>query len=128
MPIDAVRCASLYVWSWIVSLVACRGRLRYHKCVIKIIDKIIYRNNDKIGWLRGNDIYNKGGIKIGYYIENDIYDHRGSKIAYLDGSYIRMENGRSPISLTDNNKKIEGSGYSDLCKAAVLVLLGDERY
>jgi len=95
--------------------------------MIKIVDKIIYRNGEKIGWLRGNDIYNESGTKIGYYTSNDIYDHRGSKVAYLDGSYARMENGHAPISLIEGERKIEGSGYSNLCKAAILVLLGDQK-
>lgn len=93
--------------------------------MIKIVDKIIYRNGDKIGWVRGNDLYNESGTKIGYFTDNDVYDHRGYKLAYLDGSYLRMENGRAPISLIDSNHKIQGSGYSDLCKASILALFGD---
>lgn len=94
--------------------------------MIKIVDRTIYRDGEKIGWIEDNDVYNQSGDKAGYFESNDIYNHNGTKVAYLDGSYVRMENGDAAISMLDTNEHMSASGCSDIMKAAVRVLLAGD--
>ncbi|KKR55707.1 MAG: hypothetical protein UT92_C0001G0050 [Candidatus Curtissbacteria bacterium GW2011_GWA1_40_24] len=95
-----------------------------NKSMLKIIGNDIVREGTKIGWISGNDIFDQGGNKIGYFTGDDIYDHRGTKIGYLESNYIKYGGGSRSISVKENRRKITGGAYSDICRAAIRLLLG----
>lgn len=93
--------------------------------MIKIIGNDIFRSGEKIGYIRGNDILNIGGNKLGYFSGDDIYNYSGKKIGYLEGNLIKYENGNRKISVLENKSRISGGAISDVCRAAIRLLLGD---
>ena len=92
--------------------------------MVKISGNDVLREGTKIGWLSGNDVYNLSGTKVGFYTANDIYNDRGVKIAYLDGAYLRLTNGTN-LATERVRREIQGGAYSDLARAAILLLLGN---
>jgi len=111
----------------LITSFACAGicNLGYNLNMIRIYKNDIIRDGTKIGYIWGNDIYDMSNKKIGYYRANDVYDHEGMKIAYVDGSNIRMVGRATVIKVQENNDRVSGGDYSDVCRAAIRVLLGD---
>lgn len=93
--------------------------------MVKIIGNDILRSGQKIGWINGNDIMDGGGRKIGWFTSNDIFDREGHKIGYVIDSFICRANSSAKIAVSENNKHITGGGYSDICRAAIRLLIGD---
>ncbi len=93
--------------------------------MVKIIGNDLMREGQKIGWISGNDIFDGSGHKIGWFSSNDVYNRDGNKIGYVDGSYIRQVGSSAPILVQDNNKHVAGGAYSDICRAAIRLLIGD---
>lgn len=93
--------------------------------MVKIIGNDITRDGHKIGWINGNDIVDATGLKIGWFQSNDIYNRQGHKIGWVDGSYIHRSNSTLKIPTQDNNKHVSGGAYSDICRAAIRLLIGD---
>lgn len=92
--------------------------------MIKIIGNDIWRGNDKIGWVRGNDILDEDGRKIGYFTGNDIYDVSGKKIAYIEHNRVFPKDGE-PFPLDDVRRHIYGGTISDIARVAIKLLIGD---
>lgn len=97
----------------------------YYSIMIKIIENDIFRGREKIGYIRGNDIWEVGGNKIGYYIGDDIYNYKGVKIGYVENNYIKYENGNRKISFQEIKNDVVGGIISDICRAAIKLLFGD---
>lgn len=93
--------------------------------MIKIIGNDLTREGTKLGWIQGNDILNAAGLKLGFFSGNDIYDRERHKIAWLEAGKIKFASGVPSWSVPENNKHIIGGAYSDVCRAAIRVLLGD---
>lgn len=93
--------------------------------MIKIIRNDIMNGGEKIGYIRGNDIFNVGGNKIGYYLGDDIFNYKGIKIGYLEGNYIKYENGNRSINVSENKSLVNGGTISDVCRAAIRLLFGN---
>ena len=92
--------------------------------MIHIAGNDLMRGGEKIGWLEGNDVYDRDGTKLGFYTSNDIYDISGKKVGYIQGNYIFGEGGHK-IRVDDNRTHITGGAYPDLTRAAIRLLLGD---
>ncbi|MEK7553677.1 MAG: 4-fold beta flower protein [Patescibacteria group bacterium] len=93
--------------------------------MIKIIENDIFRGREKIGYIRGNDIFNVGGKKIGYYVGDEIYNYKGAKIGYLENNHIKYENGNRKISFQETKNHISGGTIPDICRVAIRLLFGD---
>lgn len=93
--------------------------------MIKIIENDIFRGGEKIGYIRGNEIWEISGNKIGYYRGDEIYNYKGVKIGYIDAGYIKYENGNRKISFQENKNRIIGETIPDICRAAIRLLFGD---
>ncbi len=95
--------------------------------MIKIIDNDLWRNAQKIGWLERNRIFDENGREAGYYDESrhEIFDMSGGpRIAYLENNVIRAVDGRT-LQLDDILEEVQGGSVSDLCRAAIRLLVGD---
>lgn len=90
-----------------------------------IINDQIMREGTKIGFLKGDQIFNHEGQKVGYFSEHHIYDSTGHTIGYIEGDYLKTENGDVKVRLEDNRTAIHGEGYSDAARCAVRLLLGE---
>ena len=115
-----VGCDSLKV----VTLVRIQVPQMYNT-MIKIIRNDIFRNGEKIGYIKENDIIELNGKKLGYYVGDDIYDYYRKKIGYLENGYIKYQNGDRKISILENKSRISGESISDVCRAAIRLLFGD---
>ena len=93
--------------------------------MIKIIENDIIQNGTKIGYIKGDDIYNTNGDKIGSYLGNDIFDYNRNKIGYIQGNYIKYDNGNKSISLQKAKLHISGETVPDICRAAIRLLFGN---
>ena len=93
--------------------------------MIKIIGNDIIQNGTKIGYIKGDDIYNANGNKVGSYLGNDIFDYNRNKIGYIQGDYIKYDNGNRSISLKETKMHISGGTIPDICRAAIKLLFGD---
>lgn len=93
--------------------------------MIKIIENDIIQNGTKIGYIKGDDIYNANGNKVGSYLGNDIFDYNRHKIGYIQGNYIKYDSGIKSISLQETKIHISGGTVSDVCRAAIKLLFGD---
>ena len=91
---------------------------------IKIIGNDLKRASVKIGWLSGNDIFDEEGLKLGFYEDDKIFAANGKKIGYLKNGTLYAADGRE-IRIDENRKHVTGGAYSDLCRAAVRLLLGE---
>jgi len=87
----------------------------------------ILRGGKKIGWLRGNDIYDWNGKKLGYYHDSigDVFSASGRKIAYLRGNYLETSDGYTKVRLDEVHREVSGGGISEIARAAIRILLGD---
>ncbi len=95
--------------------------------MIKIIDNDLWRNSQKIGWLERNRIFDENGRELGYYDEgrHEIYNMSGGpRVAYMENNLIRSIDGRS-LQLDDIQEEVQGGAVSDLCRAAIWLLIGD---
>jgi hypothetical protein len=93
--------------------------------MIKIINNDIMRAGVKIGWLSGNDVFDHQGLKLGFYEDNYIFNRSSHKIGYLKGDFLYEINSDRKIRLDENRVYVAGGAFSDLCRAAVRLLLGD---
>lgn len=90
---------------------------------MKIFEKKIWRNGQKIAWIDGNHVRTEpDGEKLGYFQNNFVYNMAGHKLAYIFENELRFENGGAPMPLEKINEEIEGA-VSLLEKCAVHVLL-----
>ena len=93
--------------------------------MIQIIGKDIKRANVMIGWIDGERIRDHAGKEVGYFGDvNKVWNAEGKKIATLEGEYIYLEGGHDKIRIEDNMKEVTGGTVSDLCRAAIRLLLG----
>lgn len=101
-------------------------KICYNEFMLKIIGRDVWRGDEKIGWVSGNDVYNKEGHKVGYFSRGDghIYDSSMKKIGYIEENHLYMV-GRDRIRLDDNRKEVTGGALDDIDRAAVRLLLGD---
>jgi hypothetical protein len=91
--------------------------------LMKIYDKKIWRDGQKIGWIDGEHIrLDTDGRKLGYFENGFVYNEEGHKVAYIFENELRFENGQLAIPLERINEEIEGTA-SLLEKCAVQVLL-----
>jgi hypothetical protein len=92
--------------------------------MIQIYGNDIKRAGVKIGWIEGDHIYDYTGKRIGYFGDNKIWNAAGDKIAHMEGEYVWLSNGKDKIRIEDNIKEVNGGALSDLCRAAIRLLLG----
>jgi len=92
--------------------------------MIKIVDNDIWRGGQKIGWIRGNDIYNINGSKLGYFQSNDIYRTDGAKAGYIQGNTLYSTGDGKNFRIDEVRNTIQGSSASDLTRAAIRLLIG----
>ncbi len=92
--------------------------------IITIIGNDLKRAGVKIGWLTSNFVFDEEGLKLGFYENDMIFAANGKKIGYLKNDVIYAVDGRE-IRIDENRKHITGGAYSDLCRAAVRLLLGE---
>lgn len=93
--------------------------------MIKIIANDIVKNGTKIGYFKGDDIYNTNRNKVGSYLGNDIFDYNRNKIGYIEGNYIKYDGGTRSISLQETKLHISGGTIPDICRAAIRLLFGN---
>ena len=94
--------------------------------MLKIIGNDIKRGGVKLGWIDGNDIRNHEGKKLGYFTSNDVYRADGVKIGFTQGNELYFVNSGRKVHLDDLRQKfVVGGSFSDLARAAVLILIGD---
>ena len=92
--------------------------------MIKIIENDIIQNGTKIGYIKGDDIYNTNGDKIGSYLEMIFLIIIEIK-SDISGNYIKYDNGNKSISLQKTKLHISGGTVPDICRAAIRLLFGN---
>jgi hypothetical protein len=92
--------------------------------MLKIIHNDILRNDEKIGYLDGNQVWSHEGKKLGFFEDGHVYDYDAKKIAYLEGEFLYGEDGSRKARLEEVTESIEGV-LPDLAKCAIYVLLGN---
>ena len=92
--------------------------------MIQIYGNIIKRDNVKIGWIDGAHIHDHTGKAVGYFGDNKVWNISGKKIAFIEGEYIYLEGSTDKIRIEDNLKEVNGGVITDLCRAAIRLLLG----
>ena len=91
---------------------------------MKIIDRVIWHDSEKVGWIDGSHVRDHAGNKLGYFDGDFIYNKDARKIAYIHENQLVFENGQPNVSLEHINTEIEGT-VPLLEKCAVHVLLED---
>ncbi|MEI6057965.1 MAG: 4-fold beta flower protein [bacterium] len=86
-------------------------------------DGTLKRADVKVGWLRGNYIYDHTDTKIGYISGQNIYTTAGKRLAYIYGEYMILMPSDTRIRIEENNKEVMGA-ISDVARAAIRLLLG----
>jgi hypothetical protein len=92
--------------------------------MIQIYGNDLKRANIKIGWIDGVHIRDHTGKELGYFADNKVWNLSGTKIAFIEGEYIYLTGGTDKIRIEDNMKEVTGGTVSDLCRAAIRLLLG----
>jgi len=95
----------------------------YNQTMIKIVDNDIWRNGEKIGYLRNYDVFNHEGKKLGYFRDTYVYNYEGRKIGYIQDDFLKTIDGQES-RLENNRVLVEGHDISDIQRSAVLLLLG----
>lgn len=93
--------------------------------VIKIVGNNLWRGGEKIGWIENEKIFDHTGRKAGFFMGEHIYNADGDKIGYILGDEIHSTTNSRVIRLEDNHEEIQGGEVSDICRAAIRLLLGD---
>ena len=92
--------------------------------MIKISNKDIYKDGEKVGWFEGKGIFSESGEKIGYISGNDINDARGNKIAYLVGEDIKRVGKDNPLRSDEINRQVTGGTLNELERSAAFIFFG----
>ena len=96
----------------------------YNGSMIQIFGNVLKRNNVKIGWIDGAHIRDYTGKDLGYFSNNEIWNISGKKIAFIEGEFVYLMGGTDKIRIEDNLKEVSGGTVSDICRAAIRLLLG----
>jgi len=99
----------------------------YNSSMIEIVNNNINRGGTRIGRIDGNHIRDRADNTIGYFSGNDIFKAGESmRIAHIDGDYIQLRSDpdHRGIHIEDNLKEVSGGNISDVCRAAIRLLLG----
>ncbi len=92
--------------------------------MIQVENNDLKRVGVKIGFIQGNYILDHNGHKLGYFENNKIFNIASKELGYIEGEYLKMPNNNVGIRLEDNHKEVDGGIISDLCRAAIRLLLG----
>ena len=92
--------------------------------MVKIINNDILRDDRKIGYLNGNQVWSHDGKKLGFFEDNHIYDHDARKVAYIEGEFLYDEGGNKKARIEEVMESVEGI-LSDLGRCAIYILLGN---
>lgn len=96
----------------------------YNEFMINIVGNEIMRGGQRIGYLRGNDVFSHEGRKLGYVEGSRVFNYDGKKLGYLEGDFLNTADGKQ-IRIEDNHQHVSGGSISDAERAAVRLLLGD---
>lgn len=95
---------------------------------ISIDGQQIMRGGERIGYLEGPTIKDKGGAKIGTYEGSRIYDASG-QIAYVDGQTLHpyekrrsYKNGNYSLALSEVDKDLADTSLAPVLKGALYEL------
>jgi len=93
--------------------------------MIHIVDNDILRGTEKLGYLSGNDVFDRNSRKMGYHSSDTVYDLSGRKLGYIKDGHLRQPDGDNVASLMDIHKEITGGTISDIERAAIRLLIGN---
>jgi hypothetical protein len=94
--------------------------------MIQVKDNHLWRGGIKIGHIEDNHIFDHEDKKIGYFVESEkkIFNSEGKNIGHILGDFIVVPGSNSKIRIEDNLEEVNGGTLSDLCRAAIRILLG----
>ncbi len=92
--------------------------------MLKLIEKVVMRGGEKVGWTDERHVFDERGTKLGYFENNEIYDHDGKKLARIEGNHILTHDGKT-LRLDDSHNHVSGGTVPDLERAAIWLLIGD---
>lgn len=84
----------------------------------------IMRGTQRIGYIRGNDIYSHAGQKLGYVQGNHVYNSNNQKLAWIEGDSVNTID-KKRFTLENNHQQVAGGEVSDAHRAAIRFLLGE---
>ena len=90
--------------------------------MIHILNRDVYKDGEKVGWVEGGHIFESSGKKIGYISGNDIFSYSGNKVAYLKGTALSRVGHSIAVHTDEINKEVTKGDFSDLERAAVFTL------
>lgn len=93
--------------------------------MLRLVGDIVWRGDQRIGWLEGHAVFAYSSGKIGYYDNSYVYNASGRKIAYFEGDYMKTEDGQLSIRLENLRDYVVSDSCSDHGRAAIRLLLGD---